>query len=298
MSDKVIPNKIKKVVIPAAGSGTRFLPQTKAMPKEMLPVIDKPVIQYVVEEVVASGLKDIIIVTGRYKRAIEDHFDRSLELESFLAKQGKTQALQKIREIGEMANFIYIRQKGRRYGTAVPVQAAQAVIDDDFFVVIWGDEFIWADPPRLLQMLEVFEKYQGAVISAVRIESEDDLARYGIAEMEPVEEGIFRIKKIIEKPRPQEAPSNLAVHGAYILASDIFPLIEKLEPRADGEMCLVKAINQLIETGFPVYATEIRNARYYDTGNKLEYLKTVVDFALRHPELGKPFRAYLRDLEG
>jgi len=288
---------IKKVIIPAAGLGTRFLPQTKAMPKEMLPVVDKPVIQYVVEEAVSSGIKDIIIITGWHKRAIEDHFDRSLELEKFLKEKGKEKELGEIKRIAELANFIYIRQKGETYGNAIPIITAESVIGQQDFAVLWGDEFIYAEPPRLAQMIEVYQKYKGAVISAVQIESKDSLSRYGIADLEQVEENVFKIKKIVEKPLPSEAPSNLATHGAYILPPEIFKIIRNLKPGRGGEIWLVDAINELIKTGYPVYACEIKNSKYYDTGNKLEYLKTVVDFALRHPDFNDEFKNYLKGLK-
>ncbi|MFH1451332.1 MAG: UTP--glucose-1-phosphate uridylyltransferase [bacterium] len=289
--------KINKVVIPAAGWGTRFLPATKAMPKEMLPIVDKPVIQYVVEEAVASGIKDVIIITGWQKRAIEDHFDQSFELEKHLEAQGKTKALNEIRKIAQLANFIYIRQKGKFYGNAMPILSAEAAIGNEPFAVMWGDEFIGANPPRLAQMLAAYEKHQGAIISAVRIESEDQLSRYGIAETEPVEKNIFKIKKIVEKPLPSEAPSNLATHGAYILPPEIFGIIKGLNPGKDGEIWLVDAVNELIKQGFPVYGCEIQNGKYYDTGNKLEYLKTVVEFALVHPDFHNEFKAYLKNLK-
>ena len=290
-------NKIKKAIIPAAGFGTRFLPQTKAMPKEMLPVVDKPVIQYVVEEVVTSGIKNIIIVTGALKRAIEDHFDRSFELERFLKSVGKFKELEEIKKIAEMANFIYVRQKSEYYGNAVPILMAESVIEKEYFAVLWGDEFIKAEPPRLAQMLKVFEKYQGIIISGVEIESKDKLSRYGIADVERIEKNVFKIKKIVEKPKPQEAPSKLATHGAYILPPEIFSVIKKLKPGKGGELWLVDAINILISEGFPAYACKIKNGKYYDTGNKLEYLKTVVEFALLHPDLKKEFKKFLKKLK-
>ena len=289
--------EINKVVIPAAGWVTRFLPQTKAIPKEMLPIIDKPTIQYVVEEAVTSGIKNVIIITGWQKRAIEDHFDRSSELERYLESQGKIKELNQIKEIAKLANFIYIRQNGEYYGNAIPVLTAQPAVGQEPFAVIWGDEFIMAQPPRLAQMIEVYEKYGGAVISAVRIETDDQLSRYGIADLEPVEKNIFKIKKIVEKPLPTEAPSRLATHGAYILPPEIFDIIRNLKPGKNGEIWLVDAINELIRRNFPVYACEIRNAKYYDTGNKIEYLKTVVEFAIHHPELGEEFKGYLKKLK-
>jgi len=290
-------NKIKKVVIPAAGWGTRFLPATKAMPKEMLPIIDKPVIQYVVEEAVASGIKDVILITGWQKRAIEDHFDRSSDLERFLETQGKTKALQTIKEIAGLANFLYIRQKSDYYGNAMPVLAAKPAIGNEHFAVMWGDEFITANPPRLQQIIDVHDKYGGGVISGVRIESKDDVSRYGIADMDKIEDGVFRIKKIVEKPMPDEAPSNLATHGAYILPPETFGIIENLQPSKGGEIWLVDAINQLIKNGYPMYACEIKNGKYYDTGNKTEYLKTVIEFALNHPDYSEAIKEYIKNLK-
>ena len=289
-------SKIRKAVIPAAGFGTRFLPQTKAMPKEMLPIVDKPIIQYVVEECVASGIEDIIIVTNWQKRAIEDHFDYPYELEKRLIEWGKEEELEEIRKIAEMANFIYIRQKGP-YGNATPVLCAEPAIEDEPFVVIWGDEFIYAEPPRLKQMIDVYHKYGGIVISGVRIEDKADLARYGIADIEPVEGPVFKIRKIVEKPKPEEAPSNLATHGAYILPPEIFEAIRSLKPGKGGEIWLVDAINILHQQGTPLYACEIQNGKYYDTGNKLEYLKTVVEFTLKNPDINGEFREYLKKLK-
>lgn len=289
--------EIRKVIIPAAGWGTRFLPQTKAIPKEMLPIVDKPVIQYVVEEAASSGIKDVIIITGKQKRAIEDHFDRSQELERFLEENGKIKELHEIKKITKLANFIYIRQNGEYYGNAMPILTAKSVVAKEPFAVLWGDEFITANPPRLAQMIKVYMKHKGAVISAVRIETKDNLSRYGIAEIKKVDKNVSRIKRIVEKPLPSEAPSNLATHGAYILPPDIFGIIEKLKPGKNGEIWLVDAINKLIEKNFPVYACEIKNGNYYDTGNKLEYLKTVVEFGLRHQKVGKEFKEYLRNLK-
>jgi UTP--glucose-1-phosphate uridylyltransferase len=291
--------KIRKVVIPAAGFGTRFLPQTKAMPKEMLPIVDKPVIQYVVEEAVASGVKDIIIVTGALKRAIEDHFDvPNAELIKNLESGGKHEQIAEIKRLSEMANFIYVRQKGP-YGNGTPVLAAEPAIEDEPFAVLWGDEFIYSKPPRLEQMIKVYEKYGGIVISGVRIEKKEDLKRYGIADIEKVkgEERVFKIKSIVEKPDPDKAPSNLATHGAYILPPEIFGALKTAKPGKGGEIWLVDAINHLKEQGVPVYAVEIENGKYYDTGNKVEYMKTVVELALEHKDINGEFRQFLKDLK-
>ena len=288
--------KITKVVIPAAGFGTRFLPQTKAMPKEMLPIIDKPVIQYVVEEAVNSGIEDIVIITGYVKRAIEDHFDLpNAELIKNLESSGKTELLKEIQKISEMANFIYLRQKGP-YGNGTPVLAAEPVIEDEPFAVLWGDEFIYSKPPRLSQMIKVHEKFGGVVISGVRIEKKEDLKRYGIADITPVEGNVYKINAIVEKPDANEAPSNLATHGAYIFPPDIFAALKRIKPGKGGEVWLVDAINLLKEEGIPIFAVEIENGKYYDTGNKLEYMKTVVELGLEHPDINGEFRKFLKEI--
>ncbi len=292
--NKNFSGKIRKAVIPAAGFGTRFLPQTKAMPKEMLPIVDKPVIQYVVEELVASGITDIVIVTGWHKRAIEDHFDYPFELIKMLEQQKKEELLEQVKRTANMANFIYIRQKGP-YGNGTPVLCAQSVIGDEPFVAIWGDEFIYATPPRAKQCIKVFEKYGDPVISAIRV-PKHDVSRYGIVEATKVEKNIWQIKKLIEKPAKEEAPSNLAAHGCYVLTPDIFPLLAGLKPGKSNEIWLTDAIKLLMKQR-PVYACEIANGKYYDTGNKLEYLKTVVEFALVHKDLNGDFRAYLKSLK-
>jgi len=290
-------NTIRKAVIPAAGFGTRFLPQTKAMPKEMLPIVDKPVIQYVVEEAVNSGIEDIVIVTGALKRAIEDHFDvPNADLIQNLEAGGKQALLDATRKISEMANFIYVRQKGP-YGNGTPVLAAEPVIENEPFAVLWGDEFIYSNPPRLAQMKAVYEKYGGVVISGVKIEKKEDLKRYGIADIEPVEGNVSKIKSIVEKPDPDQAPSNLATHGAYIVPPEIFGALKSLKPGKGGEIWLTDAINLLRDNGVPIYAVEIENGKYYDTGNKLEYMKTAVDLALTHPEISEEFKNYLKTLD-
>ncbi len=289
--------KITKVVIPAAGFGTRFLPQTKAMPKEMLPVVDKPVIQYVVEEAVESGIKNIVIITGSNKRAIEDHFDSPNEdLVKNLVEGGKTHLLKEIERISEMANFVYIRQKGP-YGNGTPVLTAEPAIEDEPFAVLWGDEFIYSKPPRLAQMIKVHEKYGGIVISGVKIEKKEDLKRYGIADIEHVDQNVYKIKKIVEKPDPDNAPSNIAAHGGYILPPEIFNALRKIGPGQGREIWLVDAINLLKKEGVPVYTVVIKDGKYYDTGNKFEYMKTVVEFTLQHPEINGEFRTFLKSLD-
>ena len=289
--------KITKIVIPAAGFGTRFLPQTKAMPKEMLPVVDKPVIQYVVEEAVHSGVESIIIVTGANKRAIEDHFDVPNEdLVKNLMNGKKEHILKELRRISEMANFIYVRQKGP-YGNGTPILAVEPIIEDEPFAVLWGDEFIHSNPPRLKQMINVHEKYGGVVISGVKIEHKEDLKRYGIAELEHVEGNVHKIKRIVEKPEPDKAPSDIAAHGGYILPPAIFSALKRIKPGRGGEIWLPDAINLLNQEGIPVYTVIIENGRYFDTGNKFEYLKTVVEFALQHDETKEEFKHFLKGLD-
>ena len=285
--------KIRKVVIPVAGSGTRFLPATKAMPKEMLPIVDKPIIQYIVEEAVNSGIEDIILVTGWHKRSIEDHFDYPYELERRLLEAGKEKQAAEVKAIADLANFVFVRQKGP-YGNGTPVMNARHVVGNEPFAVMWGDEFIHSTPPRLKQLIDAYEKYGVPCVSAVRV-PEDRTNKYGIADVTPVEGNVFKIIRIVEKPKPGEAPSNLAAHGAYILPPEIFDILESTPIGQGNELWLVDAITTLAkQTG--VYAVEIQDGKYYDTGNKLEYLKTVVEFAVRHPEVGSDFSNYLKDV--
>lgn len=292
--------KVRKAVIPAAGFGTRFLPQTKAMPKEMLPIVDKPIIQMVVEECVESGIEDIIIVTGYHKRSIEDHFDApSKDLLENLEAGGeeKKHYIEEVKRISNMANFIYIRQKGG-YGNATPVKNAQSIIGDEPFAVLWGDEFIHSDvKPRLAQCLEVYEEFGDPVISGVRIENEEDLSRYGIAELEKVKEGVHKILKIVEKPAPGKAPSDIATHGCYVLTPDIFDVLNSQKPGTDGEYYLPEAIDELRSRGRTIYTRVIDGGKYYDTGNKMEYMKTVVEFALKHEDINGEFREWLKKLD-
>jgi UTP--glucose-1-phosphate uridylyltransferase len=286
--------KIRKAIIPAAGYGTRFLPQTKAMPKEMLPLVDKPIIQYVVEEAAEAGIEDIIIVTGWHKRSIEDHFDYPFELEKRLLESGKEEQAEEVRKIADLANFVYVRQKGS-YGNGTPVLNARHVVGNEPFVVLWADEFIYSKPSRLKQMLAAYEKYGKPCISAVRVDPQN-VSKYGIADISPVENNVFKINKMVEKPAVGKAPSNLAAHGAYVLPPEIFDILQKQKPGKNGEIWLVDAINQLMKEQ-EVYAVEIENGKYYDTGNKLEYLKAVVEFGLMHEELKNEFGEYLKNIK-
>lgn len=287
--------KIRKAVIPAAGYGTRFLPMTKASPKEMLPIIDKPIIQYVVEEAVASGIEDIIIVTGSNKRAIEDHFDHNLELENYLEKGGKLEQLEEIRNIARMANFIYIRQKGP-YGNGTPVLNTESIIGNEPFAVLWGDQFTSAAPPRLAQMIKAFEKYNDPILSFVKAKSDEDYDRYGVPKINTIEDGIHEIVEIVEKPGKAGAPSDLVSDGAYILTPDIFDALKKTDVGKGNELWLVDGINKLKEN-HKLYACEVQNGKYYDTGNKLEYLKANVEFGLKRDDINGPFKKFLKNLD-
>jgi UTP--glucose-1-phosphate uridylyltransferase len=243
---------------------------------------------------VASGITDIILVTGSSKRAVEDHFDYNYELQNWLKKQGKDEMREEVKRIADMANFIYIRQKGP-YGNGTPVLSAKAIIGDEPFVVLWGDEFIYSNPPRTKQCLEVYERYGDPVISAIRVPKED-VSKYGIADAKRVEKNIFQISSLVEKPSPKEAPSNLAAHGCYVLTPDIFEQLEQLKPGKGGEIWLVDAIKALMKKR-PVYACEIQNGTYYDTGSKIGWLKANVDFALRDKSLAGDFKKYLKGLK-
>lgn len=288
--------KIRKAVIPAAGFGTRFLPQTKAMPKEMLPIVDKPVIQYVVEEVVEAGVEDVIIVTGANKRAIEDHFDTpAAELSQWLEIGGKEKVHEEIKRISEMANFIYIRQKGP-YGNATPIRSVKHLVNGEPFLAFWGDEFTKAEPSRAKQMIKAYEKYNGVVLGGMKLSRPDDFRRYGYVKGKEIEPGVWKVDGLVEKPGKSNAPSDLAIVANYLLTPDIFPVLENQKAGTGGEYYLPEAIDMLAREK-PVYALEIKNAKYFDTGNKLEYMRTVVEFALVHPEVNADFRRFLKGLK-
>jgi len=288
--------KIRKVVIPAAGFGTRFLPQTKAMPKEMLPVVDKPVIQYVVEEAVSAGIEDVIIVTGYTKRSIEDHFDSpNADLVKNLEMGKKYSLLEEVKKISEMANFIYIRQKGP-YGNATPIKSAKHVIGNEPFLVLWGDDFVLANPSRAKQMIEIFYHYETTILCGIRTNKKEDTTRYAFVKGKNLGNGVWKVEKLIEKPGPDKAPSDLAIVSGYLLTPDIFLILDNQKPGKGGEYYLTEAIDELAKI-HPVYALEIKNGKYYDTGNKLEYLKTVVEIGLKHPGINDEFRAFLKSLK-
>ena len=287
---------IRKAVFPAAGLGTRFLPATKAQPKEMLVLVDKPVIQYGVEEAVQSGVSDIVIVTGRGKNAIEDHFDVAVELESYLEQRGKTSLLEEIRKITQLINVAYVRQ-GEPLGLGHAVLVTQNLIGDEPFAVILGDDVIDATPPALKQMIDVFARVEGPVLAVERVPA-DQVSNYGVVKVDEsagnLGRGVYRVADLVEKPRREDAPSNLAIIGRYILTPDIFPSLTKTASDRTGEIQLTNGLRDLLRSR-PIYAYEIDGVRH-DTGNKLGFLKALVYFAMRRPDLAEPFRKYLEDV--
>jgi UTP--glucose-1-phosphate uridylyltransferase len=283
--------KVRKAVIPAAGLGTRFLPATKAQPKEMLPLIDTPSIQLVVEEAVRAGLTDILIVTGRNKRSIEDHFDRSLELESFLEAKGKFDELKQIRELSDMATIHYIRQ-GEAAGLGHAVAVAEPHVGSEPFAVLLGDDLIHPSVPLLPEMLRVVEKYGRSVIAAQEVPRED-IGLYGCITPEPVDDNLERVRSIVEKPAPEEAPSNLAVIGRYVFMPEIFSALRDTKPGKGGEIQLTDAINLLAQDQ-AVYAYTFEHGRY-DVGNKIDYLKATVELAIERDDVGPEFKGWLVD---
>lgn len=293
--------KIRKAVIPAAGFGTRFLPQTKAMPKEMLPIVDKPVIQYIVEELVDAGIEDIIIVTGYHKRTIEDHFDSpNLDLIENLRMGGekKKPLLWEVEKIANMANFIYVRQKGP-YGNGTPLLNAREIVGDEPFIYSWSDDFIVSKPSRFRQLIAAYEKYGCSCLSAWRAKSDEDYTRYGFAGGREIEQGILDVKSTVEKPGLNKAPSDLAYGSGFIFTPQIFKYLDdrmnKLTP--GEELYYNDLFEPMIKGGNRILAVEIKHGTYYDTGNKLEYMKTVVEFGLRHPDINVEFFAYLKSLK-
>jgi UTP--glucose-1-phosphate uridylyltransferase len=284
---------VRKAVFPAAGLGTRFLPATKAQPKEMLPLVDKPIIQYGVEEALASGVNNIILVTGRGKNAIEDHFDVSVELETFLETRGKKELLAEIRQISNLINFSYVRQ-GEPLGLGHAVLVTKNLVGDEPFAVILGDDVIDAQPPALAQMIEVFNEFQGPVLCVEEV-PHNDVSSYGIIAADEIRPGVYQIRDMVEKPPRDEAPSNLAIIGRYILTPDIFPALEATVSDRTGEIQLTNGLRRLLKDR-PIYGCRVNGVRH-DTGNKLGFLKAVVYFALRREDLAGPFSDYLRNVE-
>jgi UTP--glucose-1-phosphate uridylyltransferase len=283
---------VRKAVFPAAGLGTRFLPATKAQPKEMLPLVDKPIIQYGVEEAVASGVDHIILVTGRGKNAIEDHFDVAVELEALLEARGKLDLLAEIRSISSMFNVAYVRQ-GEPLGLGHAVLVTRQLVGDEPFAVILADDVIDATPPALAQMIKVFDEVNGPVLLVERV-PRSDISSYGVIAYEPVRDGVYRITDLVEKPPVDRAPSDLAIIGRYILTPDIFEALEETAGDRTGEIQLTNGLKKLLERR-PLYACEVEGVRH-DTGNKLGFLKAVVYFAMQRPDLAGPLREYLKTL--
>lgn len=286
--------KLRKAVFPVAGLGSRFLPVTKASPKEMLPIVDKPIIQYAAEEAVAAGMSELIFVTGRHKRSIEDHFDKALELETELESKGKENLLAQIRGVlPDHVSLLYTRQ-AQALGLGHAVLCARPIVGNDAFAVMLADDVIRAEPSVLEQMVQIYNRHQCAVIGVQSV-SREETGSYGIVNAEPMEPGLHRVKGIVEKPRPADAPSTLAVVGRYILTPRIFSLLERVATGAGGEIQLTDGIAALLGHE-PVLAYEFKGRRY-DCGSKLGYLQATVDFALDHPEVSVKFRSYLKTLK-
>jgi UTP--glucose-1-phosphate uridylyltransferase len=289
--------KVRKAVFPAAGLGTRFLPATKAMPKEMLPLVDKPLIQYAVEEAMHSGIQNIIIVTGRGKSSIEDHFDVSFELEQLLESKNKTDLLAMVRSISDMIDVCYIRQK-EALGLGHAVLRAKDLVGNEPFAAVLSDDVISSEVPCIRQLLDVYEYYGASVVALMEVPKES-ISSYGIVEAEPVThsgvaERLFRIRSMVEKPKPADAPSNLAIIGRYVLTPEIFPCIESIEPGAGGELQLTDALKYMLRSR-PIYGLKFEGTRY-DAGDKQGFLQATVEYALNRPDLEEAFRKYLKSL--
>ena len=287
-----MPQKVRKAVFPAAGLGTRFLPATKASPKEMLPLVDKPLIQYVVEEAVASGIEAVIIVTGRGKVTMEDHFDVSFELERVLEERGKHELVQEMRAISEMAQVCYVRQP-EALGLGHAVLQARELVGDEPFAVMLSDDIIDAEIPALKQLLNVYEKYDAPVVGTMQVPG-DAISRFGALAVDEVEPGVYRVKDMVEKPPAEEAPSDLAIIGRYVLTPDIFDEISRTTPGAIGEIQITDAMRSLLKKR-PFYAVKFDGVRH-DAGDKLGFLIATVEFALKRPDLAPEFKDYLRSL--
>ncbi len=284
--------KVRKAVFPVAGLGTRFLPATKAQPKEMLPLVDKPMIQYVVEEAVASGLSEIILVTGRNKRAIEDHFDSAFELEYYLNDRGKTDELTQIKTISELASLSYVRQR-EPLGLGHAILCARSLVGDEPFGVCLGDDIIGAQTPCMRQLLDVSDRHQAPVIAVQRV-PQHQIHQYGVIKARQVDNRVYEILDLVEKPKPQDAPSDLAIIGRYVLPPEIFEILADTKADARGEIQLTDAL-RVLRARRPMYAVEFEGRRY-DTGDKLGFLKATVEFALARPDLSDDFRGYLKTL--
>lgn len=283
---------VRKAIIPAAGLGTRFLPATKAQPKEMLPVVDKPTIQYIIEEAVHSGIEEILIITGRNKRAIEDHFDRSIELEIELKKKEKNELLFQIKEISDMVNIHYIRQKEPR-GLGHAINCARSFVGNEPFAVLLGDDIVYSEYPCLKQLIDVYDEYKTTILG-VQTVLENDVSRYGIVDGKFIENDVYKVKNLVEKPSKEEAPSNIAILGRYIITPEIFDILDNTKPGAGGEIQLTDALKEL-SMRQAMYAYIFKGIRY-DVGNKLGFLQATTEFALRRDDLKDSFKEYLLKL--
>lgn len=281
--------KVRKAIIPAAGLGTRFLPATKAQPKEMLPIVDKPTLQYIIEEAVESGIEEILIITGRNKKSIEDHFDKSVELELELEKKGKDDLLQEVRKISDMVNIHYIRQKEPK-GLGHAIYCAKSFIGKEPFAVLLGDDIVHGEKPCLKQMIEIYDEYKTTVLGVQEV-AEEDINKYGIVEGKHIEDNVYKVKDLIEKPDPKEAPSNIAILGRYVINPAIFDILEHTQPGKGGEIQLTDALKELAHKE-AMYAY-IFDGRRYDVGDKQGFLEATVEFALRREDLRKEFLRYL-----
>jgi UTP--glucose-1-phosphate uridylyltransferase len=286
-------NTITKAVFPAAGLGTRFLPATKASPKEMLPLVDKPLIQYVVEEAVASGIDEVVLVTGRGKRAIEDHFDLAFELEEDLKAKGKHKLLSEVQRIANLVTFCYIRQK-KALGLGHAVLTTKRVVGDEAFAVLLGDDIVDATVPVLKQMMDIYARYPYTILAIQKV-PKSQTRNYGIIDAKKIEDGVYLVKDMVEKPSPDDAPSNLAIIGRYILTPEIFDALENTKPGKGGEIQLTDGLKLLMEKQ-PIYAYEFKGIRH-DAGDKLGFLKATVEFGLKNKEFGSEFRNYLQKLK-
>lgn len=285
--------KVKKAVIPAAGFGTRFLPATKVVPKELLPIVDKPTIQYIMEEVASSGIEEVILITGREKGSIEDHFDTSTELEIYLEKKGREDLLQMVQKIAEMVTLVAVRQK-EPLGLGHAVLCAQKIVGEEPFAVLLGDDLIDAEIPCIRQMMERYQRLNGAMVAIQKVpKSETHL--YGIIQGKKLEDRLYRVEEMIEKPKQGEAPSNLAIIGRYILPPQIFEILEKTKPDQRGEIQLTDAI-KVLNKNLPVFGYEFIGDRY-DAGDKFGFLQANISYGLKHPEIGKKLKSYLKKLQ-
>ena len=285
-------NKIRKAVIPAAGLGTRYLPATKAQPKEMLPIVDKPTIQYIIEEAVASGIEEILVITGRNKRSIEDHFDKSVELELELETHNKLELLAQVKEITNLANVHFIRQKEPK-GLGHAIHCAKSFVGDEPFAVMLGDDVVDAKVPCLKQLINCFNEYKTSILGVQQVEK-DQVSKYGIVKNLNIEKGVYKVKDLVEKPAIEEAPSNIAILGRYILMPDIFEVLERTKPGKGDEIQLTDALKNLLGNQ-AIYAYEFQGRRY-DVGDKFGYLQATVEMALKREDLREPFMRYLIDL--